>query len=72
MVCPRCGEETGLDLGGKAFCVLCESQSRSEYSGYLAASPGVFQSWKEAGKVLLGLLAFWSLVGTAIYELVKW
>ena len=71
MTCPRCGEETGLDLGGKAFCVLCESQSRSEYSGYLVDQPGVFESHQKAVKVLSGCIAFGLLVWAAIYELVK-
>jgi hypothetical protein len=34
--------------------------------------PGVFQSWRKAGRVLLGATAFGLLVWAAIYELVKW
>ena len=72
MRCPICGDETGLDLGGKAFCVFCESQSQTSYGGTLAPEAGVFQSWKEAGKVFLGLLAFGLLVWAAIFELIFW
>ena len=33
--------------------------------------PGVFPSWRKAGKVLLGCTAFGLLVWAAIYELIK-
>lgn len=72
MRCQICDEETGIDLGGRAFCVFCESQSQTSYSGTLAPESGVFQSWREAGKVALGVVAFWLLVAAAIYELVMW
>lgn len=28
MKCPICDEETGIEIGGKPFCIFCESQSK--------------------------------------------
>lgn len=34
--------------------------------------PGIFASWRPYWRVLLPVLAFWMLVGAALYELTHW
>ena len=73
MRCPICGDETGLEIGGEAYCVFCESQKpRRLYPLTLDREPGVFSDWREAVKVLSIPVLVGLLFLAAVYELVKW
>ena len=70
MQCPICGEETGIDLRDRPFCVWCESQQPYTLSTVL--QPGIFSDWQHAAVVSAAWILAGLLVWAAIYELVKW
>jgi hypothetical protein len=39
---------------------------------YVLEKPGIFRRWRPALVIVGGCMAFWLLVGAAIFELVRW